>query len=344
MIFDLTDELVFDDTIQSYQLQSHEAYTSRYDNSDQIRIKLPEDLCTLPGESVILIEGRLVKTDATNKVVPATDTKFVNNGFTFLFSEIRYEVNTKYIDGNVKPGITTTMKNLLSLNMSESLKLKNSGYYPNEGKIDLVDGNFQASIPLKTLLGWAETYNRVMLNVQQELILIRSNTDDNALICTTNEKAKVEINKLVWMVPHIGPGLKEEVHLTKLIEQDKTIQVPYRKWELYSQPLFPNITKYAWPVKPFTALETPRFIIIGFQTDREGDLSKNTSHFDSCDLSEIRVFINNERFPYANLNVAFKNRILLYFMKCLLHLEQVIITYNLMKHTLVQNNLQIIIH
>ncbi|EFA12322.1 hypothetical protein TcasGA2_TC005150 [Tribolium castaneum] len=219
-MFDIEKGIEWDEGVVGYKFQSHEAYTARYENTDEIRIPLQEDLCTLPCDSLILIEGQLVKTDATtNKTVPATETKFVNNGVAFLFSEIRYEVSGVTVDTNTKPGITTTMKNLASLNQSESLKLTMSGWDLNEEATKPIDGYFQACIPLNRLLGFAEDYKNIMLNIPQELILIRSNSDVNALICATNEKARVVIDKIAWLVPHIVPGLKEEVKLTKPLKR-----------------------------------------------------------------------------------------------------------------------------
>ncbi|EFA11765.1 hypothetical protein TcasGA2_TC005196 [Tribolium castaneum] len=151
-MFDIEKGIEWDEDVVGYKFQSHGAYTARYENTDEIRIPLQEDLCTLPCDRLILIEGQLVKTDATtNKTVPATETKCVNNDVAFLFSEIRYEVSGVTVITNTKPGITTTMKNLASLNQSESLKLTMSGWDLNEKATKPIDGYFQACIPLNRL-------------------------------------------------------------------------------------------------------------------------------------------------------------------------------------------------
>lgn len=303
-MFDLAEKPAIDESIVSYRLYSHEAYTSRYENNDEIRIRLPEDLCTRPSDSYLFIQGRIVKDDN----IPDTQTQFVNNGVVFLFSEIRYEVNGQTIDINTKPGITSTMKALASFNHSENIRYQNAGWFWNEKSTIVVNGRFNVCIPLKMLLGFAEDYTEVMVNIAQELILIRSNSDNNALITLIeNEKPKVILDRIVWKVPHISPGLREEVALTKKIEKGKDVMLPFRSWQLHSYPALPNTTKHIWSVKSSTKLESPRYIILGFQTNREGDLKKDMSEFDHCDFANIRIFLNNERYPYENLNISFNN-------------------------------------
>ncbi|KAK9872603.1 hypothetical protein WA026_021155 [Henosepilachna vigintioctopunctata] len=314
-MFSIHEGIPTDESVVSYKYHIHESYTSRYNNNDEIRIPLQEDLCTLPSESYLYIEGQLLKSDGTASGI---NTKFVNNGIAFLFSEIRYEVNGFVVDVNTKPGLTSTMKGLASFNKSEAVKYENAGWFPGKESTIVKNGRFSVCIPLKMLLGFAEDYKKVMVNIFQELILIRSNSDKSALKCvvttdasgtkkcSADEKAKVVIDKIMWKVPHIIPGLHEEVNLTKFIEKGKDIIVPYRTWELHSFPSLPNTTRHTWNVKTSTKLESPRYIIMGFQTDRER-LEADSSEFDTCDFSNIRLFLNNERYPYENLNISFAN-------------------------------------
>lgn len=64
------------------------------------------------------------------------------------------------------------------------------------------------------LLGLAEDYRKVMLNIRQNLFLIRSNSDKGAGFAT---EKNVTLSKIYWKIPHINPGLNEEVALTKYI-------------------------------------------------------------------------------------------------------------------------------
>lgn len=60
-MLNVNEGVVIDESIAGYKVQTHESYTSRFNNNDEIRINLPEDLATLPSESYIYCEGLLVK-------------------------------------------------------------------------------------------------------------------------------------------------------------------------------------------------------------------------------------------------------------------------------------------
>lgn len=305
-MFDINDKISLDESIASYDFHSHHPFTTRFKNNDEIRIPVPEDLCTRPHDSYLYIEGQLVINE-NNVTSPAKDTKFVNNGIMYLFSEIRYEINSVVVDSCYKPGVASTMKGLVSFNQGEAERFKNAGWFPTETSELAVNGKFSACIPLKMIFGFAEDYKKTLVNIPQQLVLIRSNSDTDALICSTNEKAIVDIDKIYWRVPHVVPGLKEEIYLTNLINKNKDVTVPFRTFELHSYPALPTTTKHTWPIKTSTNVETPRYIIIGFQTKREGDIKKNMSEFDHCNFNNIRVYLNADRFPYKNLNINFTN-------------------------------------
>ena len=306
MMFDIDNKITLDDSTNSYEFYSHHPFTSRFNNNDEIRIPVPEDLCIRLYDSYVYVEGRLVKLE-DNKQVPATDTKFVNNGISHLFSDMRLEINGVVNDACYKPEIASTIKGLVSFNQGETIRLKNAGLCPTETSTIVDGGKFSVCLPLKILFGIAEDFKKVLVNIPIELILIRNNTDTNALICSTQEQASVIIDKLCWRVPHIIPGLREEIRITKFIEKGKDAIVAFRSSELHSYPALPNTTKHTWPIKTSTKVETPRYVILGFQTKRDGDIKKDCSKFDNCDFTNIRVYLNSDRFPYENVNNSFAN-------------------------------------
>lgn len=305
-ILNISERVLVDNSIVSNEMHTHQPYTTRFDNNDEIRIPIPEDMSTLPGLSHIYIEGKLLTSaGATTKTA-----SFVNNGIAHLFSEIRYEINGVVVDSVTKPGITSTMKGYVSYTADDIKKLQNAGWLASAGSNGVVDatGNFNVCIPLRMLLGFAEDYGKVIVNIRQELVLIRSNTDIDAVINTKkDEPVKVTIDKLYWKVPHIIPGLAQELALTKYIEKNTETQVAYRGWQLHIIPGINQVTQHSHAIATSTKLQTPRMVITGFQTDRAGKLDKDMSQFDGCGLTNFRTYLNTERFPYDNLNVNFTN-------------------------------------
>ena len=52
-----------------------------------------------------------------------------------------------------------------------------------------------------------------------------------------------------------------------------------------------------------TAPEKPRFIIVGFETAKDGDQTKNPSTFD-----HVNVTLNSDRYPAVDYNLSFSNQ------------------------------------
>ncbi|KAK9720475.1 hypothetical protein QE152_g22057 [Popillia japonica] len=66
-----------------------------------------------------------------------------------------------------------------------------------------------------------------------------------------------------------------------------------------------NTTKHSWAIKTAPHLETPGYIILGFQTGRKGHIDKNMSKFDSISLTDVTAYLNVKRFPYENIEADF---------------------------------------
>ena len=56
-----------------------------------------------------------------------------------------------------------------------------------------------------------------------------------------------------------------------------------------------------------TSSERPRYVIVGFQTNKDGDQEKNPAVFDHCDLKNMYVTLNSERYPAVDYNLDFNN-------------------------------------
>lgn len=298
-ILNITTAPIHDNTISKFEYHSYSPFLQSYNVSDEIRIPIhQQDLCILPCESFIYIEGSLTKEDGTI----SQSAKLCNNAMAFLFEEIHYELNGIVIEQNKNVGITTTIKNYISLNENESKSLQNASWSGNES-ISTSSGVFNFCIPLKMLLGFAEDYKKIITSTKHELVLIRTRNDDNAII-SPNEVVKLKIFKLQWRVPHITLADAEKLTLLKQI-QTRPIQIYFRNWEMYEYPILPEAPEHIWSIKTSSQLEKPRYIIIALQTNRKNQRVKDISKFDNCDISNIKVHLNSETYPYEDLNVKF---------------------------------------
>jgi len=78
------------------------------------------------------------------------------------------------------------------------------------------------------------------------------------------------------------------------------------RWGLNEFPLLKSTTnKHLWAIKTATQLE-PRFAM---QTGRKNVTSEDISRFDDCKLTNAKLYLNSECYPYDDLNLDFdKNR------------------------------------
>ncbi|KAJ8933185.1 hypothetical protein NQ318_011474 [Aromia moschata] len=194
------------------------------------------------------------------------------------------------------PGITSIMKGYVSYAENESGKLLNAGWSPLANPI-ITDnkGIFKVCIPLKMLVGFARSYNKIIMNARQELILLRSNTELNSIPTNkADEKPKIVLNKILWKVPHISWKISR--HCIQEVGNYKSTLYCKKQWNIHRL------------VKTTSQLEKTRFVIIGFKTDRKNVASRMISYFDHCNLQGIAsLHLNSDVYPYDNINLSFIN-------------------------------------
>ncbi|XP_018561376.1 uncharacterized protein LOC111691840 [Anoplophora glabripennis] len=227
-------------------------------------------------------------------------------GILLLFDEIRYELNGIPVDRSRNPGLTTIMKNYVSISQNESLKLENAGWIISDHFTD-AEGNFDVCIPLRICMGFGEDFQKIIVNLRQELVLIRGSTDTNAIVGVAgdDEGLRVQLQSVSWKVPHVSVADAERLKLLKYIDRNVELAVPFRSWELHEYPLLTETRTHTWSIKTSSQLEKPRFIIFGFQVARKNKIDKAMSQFDHCNLTNFKVFLNSDSYPYDNLNVDF---------------------------------------
>ena len=67
-------------------------------------------------------------------------------------------------------------------------------------------------------------------------------------------------------------------------------------------------TSFTWRLSVKTAPEIPRLIIVGFQTAKDGDQTKNPFIFDHVNLKIAYVTLNSDRYPTVDYNLSFSNQ------------------------------------
>lgn len=121
-MLDIDNPVEYSDTITSLEYHSHKPYaSSTLDNNDEIRIPISQqDIITAPYLSILHITGKAEAKTAG----AAVDLNLVNNAIAHLFEDIRYEISGIEVDRTKNVGITSTIKNLLSITTGEQGNLE----------------------------------------------------------------------------------------------------------------------------------------------------------------------------------------------------------------------------
>lgn len=300
-ILNIKNKVIFDDSITNIQYHAYSPYTTSFNNNDEIRIAIQhQDLYVLPHDSFIYIEGEIQIEKETS------EARLVNNAAAFLFDEIRYELNNFEVDRCKNVGISSSIKGYTSYSPNDMHKMRIASWNLKEDGVVVKNMKINFCVPLKSLLGFAEDYQNILLNAKHEIILVRSRNDINLFIYDSSaESPSLKVNKIQWRIPHVQVSDMEKLKLLKIIEKKESISLHYRQWELYEYPMLPETNKHMWAVKSSTNMNRPRFIIIGFQSNRNNIAESNASKFDHCNLNDIKVYLNSDCYPYENIHAEF---------------------------------------
>ena len=125
-----------------------------------------------------------------------------------------------------------------------------------------------------------------MYGLKRRLTLVRK-TDDDAIFRGAGAGAeKVSLDKISRFMPHVIPAEAEKFAIYKTIESKVKLPVAYRTRQCNMLSV-PETTSFTWRQIIKIASEKPRFIIVGFQTAKAGDQTKNLSTFDHVNLKKF---------------------------------------------------------
>jgi hypothetical protein len=242
-----------------------------------------------------------------------------------LFSQITYALSSQEVESVYHPGQATTMLGMLKypddfakaqgLNQlwtkdtaSTAVIADNSGFAVRQAYLiqkPTVKGTFSFIVPLKHIFGFCDDYDKIVYGLKHTLTLNRK-TDDDAIFRANGVAAgKVNIDRISWFMPHIIPAFGDLTELYKTIESKATLQAAFRSRQCDTATVAQSTT-FSWNLGVKT--EKPRYILVGFQTDRAGNQEANPSIFDHCDLKNMYIMMGQERYPAVDYNLSFPNQ------------------------------------
>ena len=322
---DITKPIPEDDSIYEYEYKEYNPIVGTDLNRGSIVITIEsQDIYTHPSESYLIIEGQLVKNDDT-AYADANVISLINNGMMYLFSDVRFHLASHEIEVLQNPGHATTMLGMLKytddFGKSQGLnqlwlkdlgngtadRLTNKGFdMRHEYIIELPDpkGSFSFKIPLKHFLGFCEDYTKILYGMQQKLTLTRTNNDNAILRTVGTNEGKINLKRIRWFMPHVIPSDAQRLSLDKIIMGKAKIPVGYRMLQCDSAQV-PHALSFTWRLGVKSSPDIPRFIIVGFQTDKNNNQTTNPAIFDHLNLRNIYVTLNAKRYPDTDYDISF---------------------------------------
>ena len=332
-ILQITEDIPVDDSIYEYEYKEYNPIVGTNLNRGSIVLTIEsQDIYTHPAESFLIIDGRLTRRNPPGAPADPNDplalgdgdiVTLINNGIMYLFSGIRYHLASHEIEVLQNPGRATTMLRLLKypddfvksqgLNQlwlkdenSGTTEIRNNNDNYNKGfddrhkyiiKSPNPKGTFSFKIPLKHFLGFCEDYKKILYGMQQRLTLTR--TVDNDAIFRVNGVGDCTVNleKIRWFMPHIIPSDAYRLQLDKIIEKKEKIPVGYRMLQCDSTQVPNNQKEFTWRLEVKSSPDIPRFIIVGFQTNKNNDQETNAATFNNLYVRNIYVTLNAKRYP-----------------------------------------------
>jgi hypothetical protein len=302
-----------------------------------------QDVYTLPSKSYLNIKGQIRRGDNNTAYVATDEITLINNAIMYLFTGIKYELNGTTIESINYPGQVTSMlgyssypddfststglsccwfkdtsDNANSSEFSTSQAAPAAGYVPvknpyynkgfaaRKGFLFSSDplGCFEFNIPLSHILGFAE-YQKVIYGMKHSLTLTRDS--DNAALYRsgTTVNGKVDISNISWFMPQVEMAPEYLAGMrTTILEQKVTLPLSFRA-RSSEQITITQTQRFTWRLSVASGVERPRWLIIGFQTNRSDTQQQNPAVFDNLNLKNAHVTLNSVRYPMSDIVTDF---------------------------------------
>ncbi|CAG9823888.1 unnamed protein product [Phaedon cochleariae] len=199
------------------------------------------------------------------KVTGGGTGTLTHNTGAYLFDSCTYELCNKELDTVRYPGITSTVRGYLCCTPEDSRHLAIAGW------------NYPNALILNTDVRARNDANSVKVAERANTALQGSPQ--------TQSIAKITIESINLKVPHLTPNDDIKLQLLTPLTQGSTIEI--------------------WSVKTCSALDSPRYVIVFFQTKKADNLHEDVTLFDNANIKSIRLALNSDYYPQERMLLDF---------------------------------------
>ena len=101
------------------------------------------------------------------------------------------------------------------------------------------------------------------------------------------------------------PADKDKMELYKIIEKKEKLPVGYRMIQCDSA-VVTRTSTFTWRLAVKSSPEVPRFIIVGFQSEKNNNQTKNPAIFNHVNVKNIYCTLNSTRYPEVDYENDFE--------------------------------------
>ena len=254
------------------------------------------------------ITGKVVKSNGTAYAANTT-VKLVDNFPAFLFTRIELKKHNTIIDNVDMPGIASTVKCLLTNSYMATKTL------PISGLISTFTGGgkFEALGTLGQLgLGFFDHLRYPMYKGGFEIIFTRAGDNDalyhwtsSAAGATEPDDGKIVIDSFTLRVSLVEYSVTSKIQLIdglKHLSDKGSLTYNFYQWQCIDKKGVFGTSFNFDITNVYRNVYNPQFVIIVLQTNRINDQKKDPSKFDHCNIKNVAVKINGDRYPQEMQN------------------------------------------
>lgn len=165
-------------------------------------------------------------------------------------------------------------------------------------------GDFSFNIPFSHIFGFA-AHDSVLYSLRHTLKFTRG--PDDLPIHRANGVAdgKITLTDIRWVIPKITPSVEVRTGLLEEVKNRKESLVSFCARTDDHTIVTQNVRNYEWNINRSTGIEKPRWIIVGFQTDKTRTQEQNPAVFDHINITDAFVQLNSEKYPSEDTSIDF---------------------------------------
>jgi len=165
-------------------------------------------------------------------------------------------------------------------------------------------GNFSFIIPFSHVFGFSE-YQKVMYNTKHTITFTRAGNHLAIHRSNNAQNGKVEFTRIAWRFPCVIPSTESKAQLMQIVKEKGSYPLHFSGRSDQHNTISPGVTFFDWRLSITSGIEKPRYILVGFQTDKIVTQLQNPAVFDHLNLERAYVQLNGMRYPKYDVGVNF---------------------------------------